>query len=64
MITIRIHAILTETERDTIVSALDFFARYNSGLIQQDDFEQARLAYREQGSLLIDDLALKIATLK
>ena len=60
----RMHAILTETERDAIVSALDFFTRYNSGLIQRDDFENARLAFREHGHSQIDDLALKIATLK
>ena len=60
----RIHAILTIEEQNTICSALDFFARYNSGLIQGDDFEQARLAYREHGGQRIADLALKIATLK
>ena len=64
MITTNIHAILTETERDTIVAALEFFVRFNSGLIQKDDYDQARLAFREQGGLQIDDLATKIALLK
>ena len=59
----RIHAILTIEEQNAICIALDFFARYNSGLIQRDDFEQARLAYREHGGERIADLGLKIATL-
>ena len=59
-----VHAILTIEEQNTICTALDFFAQYNSGLIQRDDFEQARLAYREHGGKeCIDALSRKIATL-
>jgi len=58
-----VHAILTIEDQNTICTALDFFARYNSGLISADDFEQARLAFREYGKANLADLTLKIATL-
>ena len=59
-----IHAILTQSERDAIVTALDFWYRYNVGTIERDDFEQARLALQEFGRDKVSDLGLKIATLK
>jgi len=62
--TTSIHAILTQTERDAIVTALDFWYRYNLGTVEYDDFEQARLALREFGPENVSDLGLKIATLK
>ena len=60
----RIHAILTEDEQNAIVTALDFWYRYNVGTIERDDFEQARLALQEFGRDKVSDLGLKIATLK
>ena len=62
--TTSIHAILTQTERDAILTALDFWYRYNLGTVEYDDFEQARLALREFGPENVSDLGLKIATLK
>jgi len=59
----RIHAILTEDERNAIVNALDFYYRYQRGTIEQDRYEQARLAAREFGIEHLDYLATKIATL-
>ena len=58
-----IHAILTKDERDAIVNALDFYYRYQRGTIEQDQYEQARLAAREFGIDRLDELATKIATL-
>ena len=60
----RIHAVLSESERDAIVNALDFYYRYQRGTIEQDQYEQARLAAREFGIDRLDDLATKIATLR
>ena len=59
-----VHAVLTQDERDAIVTALDFWYRYNVGTIERDDFEQARLALQEFGRDKVSDLGLKIATLK
>ena len=59
----RIHAILTQDERDAIVNALDFYYRYQRGTIEYDNYEQARLAAREFGIDRLDELATKIATL-
>ena len=59
----RIHAILTESEQDAIVTALDFWYAYNAGTIKADDFEQGRLAFQEFGSEKVSDLATKIANL-
>ena len=64
MNTTNIHAILTQDEQCAIVTALDFWYRYNLGTIERDDFEQARLALREFGPENVSDLGLKIATLK
>lgn len=62
--TTSIHAILTTEEQNAIVNALDFYYRYQRGTIEQDQYEQARLAAREFGIDRLDDLATKIATLK
>ena len=61
--TTRIHAIFTEDERDAIVTALDFLYRYQRGTIEQDRYDQARLAAREFGIEHLDYLATKIAAL-
>ena len=55
---------ITESERDAIVTALDFYYRYQRGTIEQDQYEQARLAAREFGIDRLDELATKIATLQ
>ena len=59
----RIHAVLTEDERNAIVTALDFLYRYQRGTIEQDRYDQARLAAREFGIEHLDYLATKIARL-
>ena len=62
--TTNIHAILRPEDRDIIVTALNFYYRYQRGTIEYDNYEQARLAAREFGIDRLDELATKIATLK
>ena len=59
----RIHAILTTEEQNAICTALDFLYRYQRGTIEQDRYDQARLAAHEFGIDRLDQLATKIATL-
>ena len=56
------HIVLTDQEQCIAVQSLDFFYRYFKGTVDQDDFNQGRLAAREYGHESISDLANKIAT--
>lgn len=59
----RIHAILSNDERDAIVNALNFYYFYQRGTIDQPVYDMARLAAKEFGIDNLDELATRLSLL-
>ena len=58
------HLIITPDEQNTIVNALGFYKAYFTYLLDSDDTDQYRMAFREDGETAVDKLAIKVATIK
>lgn len=58
------HLIITADEQNTIVNALGFYKAYFTFLLDADDAEQYRMAFKEDGEIAVDKLANKVATIK
>ena len=66
LINTRIHAILTESERDAIVNALAYYYDAHTVSLNPDMTKQYQMAFHEDnrhGSAAVTKLADKIATL-
>jgi hypothetical protein len=58
------HLIITADEQNTIVNALAFYKAYFTFLLDADDAEQYRMAFREDGEIAVDKLTTKVAIIK
>ena len=58
------HLIITADEQNTIVNALAFYKAYFPFLLDADDAEQYRMAFREDGEIAVDKLTTKVAIIK
>lgn len=58
------HLIITADEQNTIVNALAFYKAYFTFLLDADDAEQYRMAFKEDGEIAVDKLTTKVAIIK
>jgi len=65
MATFKRHLVMSIEEQYAIVNALSFYYEYHTRLLDEDEQEQYRLAFKEDsyGTDFVDKLATKIANI-